>query len=191
MSRAERWRLFVGLPVPDHVRLLVQAAAAPARDAAPELTWTRPEGWHLTLAFLGDVPVDRVPDVEDRVAGAVTRSGAGPIACRVGEAGRFDGRVLWLGVSDDPAGALASLGEAIQDALVEGHLPVQRQPVRPHLTLARATRRGARVTTATTAAVAPVTASWEADEAVLFRAHLGGGPARYVRTTSWPLGPTG
>ena len=188
MSEGEHRRLFVALLVPEHVRVLGQAAAAPAREVAPELTWTRPEGWHLTLAFLGPVAVDRVPAVEETVGGAVAAAGVGPIGCRLGVPGRFGGRALWLGVEDDPAGAIAALGEAVQAALEAAPgLPVQRQPVRPHLTLARASRRGARITEAVTAAVAPVTASWEADEVALVRSHLGGGPARYAEVASWPL----
>jgi RNA 2',3'-cyclic 3'-phosphodiesterase len=183
------WRLFVALPVPSHVRLLVVAAAAPAREAAPELTWTRPEGWHLTLAFLGDVEVPRVAEVEPVVA--ASRADAGPIGCRLAGADRFGRRALWLGVDDDPAGAIAALGDRIQVALAAARLPVQRQLVRPHLTIARGTKRGAAVTEEAVDAVAPVTAGWEADEVALVRSHLGGGPARYEAIATWPLlGPT-
>jgi 2'-5' RNA ligase len=185
------WRLFVALPVPDHIRVLVEAATAPARDSAPELTWTRPGGWHVTLAFLGDVASDQVPDVEGTVGQAVAASDVGPLRCQLGEPDRFDTRVLFLTVEDDPAGGIADLGGSIQAAIEAAGLPVTRKPVHPHLTLARASRRGATVTDAVTAAVAPVTGEWEADEVVLVRSHLGGGPARYETVSAWtPSGPS-
>jgi RNA 2',3'-cyclic 3'-phosphodiesterase len=184
-AAGDTWRLFVALPVPDHVRVLAQAAAAPARDAHPELTWTRPEGWHVTLAFLGDVLLDRVPDVS-RVVAPVTANAEGPIACHLGPAGSFGRRALWLEVLDDPRGAVASLGAAVQDALAGASLPVQRQEVRPHLTLARASKRGADVRDAV-AEVASVTAAWEADGVALVRSHVGGGPARYETVATFPL----
>jgi RNA 2',3'-cyclic 3'-phosphodiesterase len=181
----DTWRLFVALPVPDHVRVLAQAAAAPARDAHPELTWTRPEGWHVTLAFLGDVAVERVPELSS-VVGPVAATAGGPIACHLGPAGSFGRRALWLEVLDDPRGAVAWLGAAVQDALAGASLPVQRQEVRPHLTLARASKRGADARDAV-AEVASVTAAWEADEVALVRSHVGGGPARYETVATFPF----
>jgi RNA 2',3'-cyclic 3'-phosphodiesterase len=184
-------RLFVALPVPDHVRALAHAAAAPARDDHPELTWTRPEGWHLTVAFLGDVEVARVDEVEQVVGAAITGAGLAPPSCRLAGADRFDSRALYLAVEDAPAGAIASLGEVVQTALATASLPVRRRPVRPHLTLARASRRGAAVTDEVVAAVAGVDARWEASSVELVRSELGDGPARYVTVTSWPLGGVG
>ncbi len=178
-------RLFVALPIPAHVRALVAAAAAPARDAAPELTWTRPEGWHVTLAFLGEVAGGAVAAVEDRLAAAV--AGSAPIVCHLGDPGRFDRRALWLAVEDRPAGAIAELGAQVQRALGDAELPVAPRPVRAHLTLARAPRAGANVDDEVVAAVAPVSVEWEAAEVELVRSHLGDGPARYEAVARWPL----
>jgi 2'-5' RNA ligase len=177
-------RLFVALLVPGHVRTLTLAAAAPARDATPGLAWTRPEGWHVTLAFLGDVSVADVADVERSVSAAV---GGGPIGLRLGGAGRFGRHALWLAVDDDPAGAVASLGERIQAALTAADLPVAPRRVEPHLTLARASRRGGRIDATVVAAVAPVDARWEADDVALVRSARGAGTARYETVRSWPL----
>ncbi len=187
MSVQRPWRLFVALPVPAHVRVLAGAAAAPVRDEHPELTWTRPEGWHVTLAFLGDVGTDRVDEVEAVVGRAVAQAGVGPIGCALGEPGRFRGTAMWLEVLDDPVGAIGDLGGAIQTALADTHLPVHRQEVRPHLTLARASRRGAAIDDEVVAQVAGVDARWEAAEVELVRSHVGGGPARYEPIATWPL----
>jgi RNA 2',3'-cyclic 3'-phosphodiesterase len=186
-AAGDTWRLFVALPVPDHVRVLAQAAAAPAKDAHPELSWTRPAGWHVTLAYLGDVAVDRVPAIE-RSVGEVVGGAGGPIACHLGAAGSCGRRALWLEVVDDPRGAVASLGAAVQSTLVAASLPVQPQEVRPHLTLARASKRGADARDAV-GEVASVTAAWEADEVALVRSHLGDGPARYEAIATFPFGP--
>jgi RNA 2',3'-cyclic 3'-phosphodiesterase len=179
-------RCFVALPVPTHVRALVTAATAPARAAGDGLTWTRPEGWHVTLAFLGAVPVTDLEEVERVVAGVA--AAAVPIACELGEVGRFGRRALWLAVDDDPAGAIARLGAGLQTALVaSGYLDEERS-VRPHLTVARPSRRGGDLEAAASA-VAPVRAGWEADTIELVRSRLGDGPARYTVIGSWHLGP--
>jgi RNA 2',3'-cyclic 3'-phosphodiesterase len=180
-------RLFVALPLPDHVRVLVTAAVAPLRQVAPELTLTRPEGWHVTLAFLGEVADDEVEGVAATVGGAVADAGTGPSTCHLAGARAFGRGALAVEVEDDPAGAVASLGSEVQRALAGAGLPVQERPVRPHLTVARASRRGARVGDGEVAAVAPVRASWEADHVELVRSHLGRGPARYEAIGAWSL----
>jgi RNA 2',3'-cyclic 3'-phosphodiesterase len=136
-------RLFVAVPVPEEVRRAVARSVDGWRarsDGAARWRWTRPEGWHVTVAFLGEVDdadVDRVPPaVRAGVAAAA------PLVLRLGEVGRFGSRVLHVAVDDDPPGALAALGRDVQAALSGSGLPVQEREVRGHLTLARATRHG-------------------------------------------------
>jgi 2'-5' RNA ligase len=94
--------------------------------------------WHVTLAFLGEVPDERLPRVVAAVSlAAGTRPG--PMRLRVGGGGTFGrGRstVLWVGVG--PAvPELAELAGAVRRALGRARLPYDRKPLRPHLTLAR------------------------------------------------------
>lgn len=97
---------------------------------------------HLTLHFLGDVPVQ---DVEDgagtalHVALSCVRHG--PFAIAIRGTGVFPPRgrpsVLWAGVAE--SAALVSLHAAIGAALQACCLPVERRPYVPHVTLARLT----------------------------------------------------
>lgn len=179
-------RLFVALPVPDHVRVLATAAVAPARDLAPDLTWTRPDGWHVTLAYVGDVPAAAEPAIARAVADAAAATA--PIDLRLGAAGRFGRHALWLAVRDDPAGAVAALGVAVQAALLADGLPVDERPVRPHLTLARGARgRGAAVDDRVVDAFESVEVGWSADAVDLVASVRGDGPARYPTRSTWPL----
>lgn len=177
-------RLFLALAVPEAVRAALDRAVAPLRGRHPELGWTRPEGWHLTVAFLGEVtePPGEVAEVVRPVVAAHP-----PVDLRLGAAGRFGDRVLWVAVIDQPSGAVAALGAALQRALADAGLPVDPKPVRPHLTLARRRRRP--VTAAVVAEVPEVAAGWRAEEVVLTRSLLGGGrPATYVPLVRLPLG---
>jgi 2'-5' RNA ligase len=100
--------------------------------------WVRPEGIHLTLKFLGDVPEQRLPELYDAVACACRA--AAPFSLSVAGLGYFGSasrpRVIWAGV-DEPTGALAALQRAIEEELA--HMGFQREAraFRPHLTLAR------------------------------------------------------
>jgi RNA 2',3'-cyclic 3'-phosphodiesterase len=183
-------RLFVAVPVPTEVRDgLARAVAAwrarasgPDAEAADGWRWTRPEGWHVTVAFLGEVDDADVPQVESTlVAGA--RIGS-PLTLRLGEVGRFGARVLYVEVLDDPPGALARLGEGVQAALADAGLPVQRREVRGHLTLARSTRRR-RIDHLPR--IAFPARAWTATQAVLEASRPQPGGARYTTLATVPL----
>jgi RNA 2',3'-cyclic 3'-phosphodiesterase len=177
-------RLFVALPVPDEVRGAVATAVDPARREGRGLRWTRPEGWHLTVAFLGEVGDDRVGAVSGVVAAVAARHP--PLELSLGAAGRFGRRVLWVGVDDEPEGGVEALGTDLQDSLADAGLPVQQRRVHAHLTLARSGRSP--VDDRAVAAVEVPAARWRVSELGLWRSHLGGGPARYEEVASAPLG---
>lgn len=186
-------RRFVAVPVPDAARVLLEAARAPALAAHPELTWTRPEGWHLTVAFCGEVPGDTLPAVA-RAVGEVAAE-HDPLDVRTAGARRLDDAALVVAFDDVPRGALARFGDALQARLAADGLPVHRRAVAPHVTLARAGRRvvgrpgaGRRELDAAAAAVAPVSARFPVETVAVLRSELGDGPARYVAELEVPLG---
>lgn len=185
-------RLFVALPVAPEVRVAVEEAVAPVRAVDDRVAWTRPDGWHVTLAFLGTVPAADVDEVVHVCAAAVTAVVAGgalgdlaTVRLRVGGPGTFGDRVAWLRVDDEPVGAVAALGSAVQEALAAADLPVDRKPVRPHLTLARGRRH---LPAGFVDRLPTVDAAWSADRAVVVESILGRGPARYEDVASLPFG---
>jgi 2'-5' RNA ligase len=147
---------------------------------------TRAETLHVTVAFLGDVPEERQPDVEAAMAHAVGAvEPPGPV--RLAGGGRF-GRgkftVLWVGVHGD----LRPLARAVRRDLKRARLPYDDRPWKPHLTLARpGDRLGPDDLAADRAALAGYEGpSWPATEVVLVRSHLGPKPT-YDRLAAWPL----
>lgn len=183
-------RLFVALDVPDRVRDAVDTAVAPHRDD-DRVTWTRPDGWHVTLAFVGEVGQDRVDDPvaavrAAAVAGCRTAGLGGPVDLRTGGLVRLGRGALAVELSDDPAGAVEALGGAIQSALGDAGLPVTPREVRPHLTLARARRRRS-VPPALVAAIEVPVVTWSVDTVHVVQSHLGKGPATYEQRASVPL----
>lgn len=170
-------RLFVALPVAEDARTRVGDAVAPWRDD-DRVAWTRPEGWHVTVAFLGDVADDRLADVVAAVEAGAASAGTGPVALVTGRVVRLGRAALGLEVVDDPAGAAAGLGEAVQQQLADAELPVQHRAVRPHLTLGRARRRRPVPGDLANAIEVPATA-WTADRVEVVESVLGRGPAVY------------
>src|SRR3954470_15938979 len=179
-------RLFVAVPLsPEAV-----AACASLIDAVRHGPLGRVPRWvqvgtlHLTVRFLGATAAERVAEVGEAVVAAA--DGVAPFEVELAGAGAFPDekrpRTLWLGIERGAAelGALAMRLNALLTPL--GFAPDDR-PYRPHLIVARldaAPRAdGGAVAQALEAAAAGWRTAFSADELVLFRSHLGGGPPRH------------
>jgi 2'-5' RNA ligase len=108
------------------------------RASLPRASWTRPESWHLTLRFLGeisDADASAFADALDqRRVGAVSAAelhSAGPVAFP----SRGRPRVLGVGLAQ-PA-SLEALWRAGAEAARRIGLPPEHRSFHPHLTLAR------------------------------------------------------
>lgn len=87
-------RLFAAvLPSAGAARELRDALAAVPRGEG--LRWTAEEGWHFTLAFMGEVPDRLLPDLHARLARAASRTA--PFALRLHGVGHFGDHALWTG----------------------------------------------------------------------------------------------
>ena len=185
-------RCFVAVPIGDQLRADLAAAVDAWRleRDAPNLRWTDPDGWHVTLAFLGQVPPSLVAPIEDALSSVSRRSMAFRLAS--GRLGAFPSpnraRVIWYRIENDGA-RLALLAHEVQSALAPLVPRLADAPsFRPHLTLARARdERGLRLADWLARREAPV-GSIEVDRVVLYRSHLGRGPAQYEPLVSLPFG---
>lgn len=187
----ERLRLFLALDLPEVHRQEVAERAGRLRSRLPAARWVRPEGLHLTLAFLGAVDADRVPELTAAVAPVF--AAAAPFAVTVGGGGTFPparpARVAWVGLHAGPeltalqrnvaAAALGTLGREPEARPFHAHVTVAR-PRRPWNR--RASEDFARAFEGT------LGEPFEATEGVLYRSELGPGGSRYTALERYPLG---
>ncbi|MBV2152467.1 RNA 2',3'-cyclic phosphodiesterase [Kitasatospora sp. SUK 42] len=190
-------RLFVAVLPPVVALQGLFDAVAPVRGlpGADRLRWTTVEGWHLTLAFLGQVQAERLPELETGLAAVAE---AHPVhRLRIAGSGRFGDRVLWAGI-EGQTWALRRLAEAVAEATADVTGETDAFAFHPHLTLARAgSSRGhrravQRVAAAELDALAAALADyrgpeWEAAELHLMKSDLDGGFAHYESLRSWAL----
>lgn len=188
-------RLFFALPVPEEARLRIAEIADRVQqdvaDGTARIRWVNIAALHLTLRFLGPTPAEKVQPLSesaDRIARSTPRfdvtlhgGGAFPNADRP--------RSLWLGVTDG-ASDLARLADELTAAAVECGLVVETRPFAAHLTVARTDglRLGAEVARMLRGVADGLSIPFTADRIVLFRSHLGGGPARYEALHESSLG---
>ncbi|MGH8794674.1 MAG: RNA 2',3'-cyclic phosphodiesterase [Stackebrandtia sp.] len=153
-----------------------EAAADDLREAVGDLRLAHGRaadsaGWHVTLAFLGEVDVAEGPRVREALEAAAKR--ARRLRLRLAGAGRFGARggsVLYIGLGGD-VDALAGLAAGVRDELRDRKLPFDEKRFRPHLTLARS---GGRMSDAEAAADLHslrhyTSPEWTVDEIVLYR----------------------
>jgi RNA 2',3'-cyclic 3'-phosphodiesterase len=134
-------RVFLAVP-PDPAWVeSARAIVERARRDAPPASWTRPESWHLTLKFLGEVSEETAeafgraiePALAAAAPGSLVHGGALLLP------GRGRPRVLGAGFAEG-SGALASLADVAAAAEAAsrslGGEPETRA-FRPHVTFAR------------------------------------------------------
>ncbi len=137
-------RAFIAVPLPPAVQAEL---AEPVRKwrvgceaAGLSARWSDPDGWHLTLKFLGPVAADQIAPMMEKLAGVAGRHR--PFTIQLDGFGVFPSprrpRVLWIGVAEDQGrAALVALAGQIEAAVAPlGYQPGER-PFHPHLTLAR------------------------------------------------------
>lgn len=137
---SNKWRVFIAIELPAPVRRKLIDHIDRLRSTGPEVraSWNREENLHLTLKFLGDIPVTSV----EKLAGAakIAASRVAPFEIIIGGCGVFpprgQPRVLWVGI-EDASGRLALLNTALEDECAKAGFTREQRAFRPHLTIAR------------------------------------------------------
>lgn len=129
-------RLFVAWPLSESIRRDLARITEPLHAKLPAATWQRPDSTHLTFAFLGDTPPERV----DAISAALDACGnANAVDVRAGDVGVFPDerrpRVAWIGV--EPRASVTALADLVRASLKGAGARFDPKPFRPHLTIAR------------------------------------------------------
>ncbi len=176
VRKRRRARLFFALWPEPHIRSqLAQAAALIPPGDAPNAWRVKPERYHLTLEFLGELDALRI-EAALRAGDAVQASG---FTLRLDTVGHFSGaNVAWIGPAQCPA-PLAALKAALDRELLHHALPVATVAYVPHVTSLRGVREAPD-------APAPEI-HWAIREFVLIRNSSASGRSRYTVLRRWAL----
>ncbi|MBA2598805.1 MAG: RNA 2',3'-cyclic phosphodiesterase [Chloroflexota bacterium] len=197
------WRLFLAVPLPEEVRLLIGHEISSLRQEGWPVRWVQPETAHLTLQFLGEAARERAELL--RLALPEIVAAHKRFELRTAALGVFPHfrrpRVLWLGLHG-PIHRLAALQADIGRASLALGFAAGDASYHPHLTLGRVRNddgegvrlrdlpgaiKGRFVDRGSGAAIAPPATPVPVREVVLFRSHLGKDGARHEPIASFPL----
>lgn len=133
----ETVRAFIAIDIGDDIRGKMDELQRRLKKVHANVRWVNPRAMHLTLAFLGDVPVEQV----DTVKAALDQACAVQDSFELKAAGTgFFGkpkypRVIWAGILDCPT--LVALQARIAEQLHGADIAFDNKPFSPHLTLGR------------------------------------------------------
>ena len=207
-------RLFVALDIPEAIRDAIASYVDDLRRAAPDAKWVRPEGYHITLKFIGEWRRDVREVIE-----ALQKIEAPSLTVAIRGNGFFptarSPRVFWVGIeaenvgqaflpvgrSEAPQTALSLLASKVDEATSTLGIEKESRPFSPHLTLARSGSGSPRprkdekavpsmkhLAERIAGLPAPEFGTIHATEFFLYESKLSPSGAKYTKLKSFPLG---
>lgn len=197
MADGRRVRAFVAIELDGEIQAALGGLQRRLKKAplARLGRWVAPESIHLTLKFLGDVPVDRLAELEAALQRAC--EGVAPFDIALFGLGCFPNlrrpRVVWVSV-EERSGVLKRLQSAVERELARAGFRPEGGDFTPHLTLARIRDRARSRERAELGAwigqqCVPEGARMRVSRVSLMRSVLGPGGAVYSRLCEAPLRP--
>jgi 2'-5' RNA ligase len=132
-------RSFIAIELPEEARKgLARLRRELERDEHRFVKWVDPQGIHLTLKFLGNIPAKRVTEITEAIKKASQE--ISPFHLEISGLGTFpslkQARVFWVGIGGE-LDKLSRLQQNIDSALAALGFAREERPFVPHLTLAR------------------------------------------------------
>ena len=137
-------RTFIAIELDETINAALADLQGQLKAKVPpgSVRWVKPGGIHLTLKFLGDVPANRIEEIERALVQAC--AGFPAFSFSVEGLGCFPNprrpRVVWVGVQEE-SGTFAGLQEAIEDGMEKLGFAPEGRRFHAHLTLGRTQRR--------------------------------------------------
>ena len=181
-------RAFLAFEIPSSIRSRLADIQQGWRRELPRARWTRPQGWHLTLKFLGGVEPPVLEALTAELAPAL--AGLPTVSVRLSGTGFFPNpsrpRVAWVGGSAPGAGVVVEAVEAVAEAI---GLEPEKRPWTIHLTQARLKERWPKpaVESYLERGRELVFEPFDCREVVLFKSDLQPGGAVYTALERMPL----
>jgi RNA 2',3'-cyclic 3'-phosphodiesterase len=183
-------RLFFAITLPGEVQWALSELRP--RDESRDYRWVHPSLMHLTLAFLGEQPEERL-ELLQRVGSEAAQASA-PGTLRLANAGSFGSRsaprVLWVDLVGDVA-ALNTLQRNLDSSLRAAGFTLEDRPFRAHITLAR--RRESAQGGPPAGWPPPINAppAFRLEKLTLMQSRLSPRGATYTHVFQFPIGSAG
>ncbi|PEQ95684.1 RNA 2',3'-cyclic phosphodiesterase [Bacillus sp. AFS006103] len=180
---------FFAVRIPEQTKLRMQEHIEKIKERIPFSRWVHYQDLHITLAFLGSAPPDKLKQAENQVQEALKDVQTFTLKInKLGFFGNVDSpRVFWADTEESKN--LQSIRNKVFSACEEAGFQLETRPFRPHITLARKWK-GEQPFQPELLGLweefQPVPLSFEAGEVVIYQTHLDKTP-KYEAIKIYPL----
>ncbi len=135
-------RCFLAIDLPEEIKEVLEGLQKELKRLNEDIRWVRPEGFHLTLKFFGNVEEDRLGRLYEVAEGPVKKTS--PFNLTLKEIGFFPERkaprVIWVGIGGEDLSTLLEFQLNLERAFEKLKIPREKRKFHPHLTLGRVKR---------------------------------------------------
>ncbi len=130
-------RAFIALETPEAIKQFASNVQGELKQRYNcRIAWTKAQGIHLTLKFLGNIPEDLVDDIGYALEQELSTMKSFELALdRPGVFGGRNPRVLWIGFK--PSMELDILNKLVEASVSKFGFAPEKRKFHPHLTLGR------------------------------------------------------
>lgn len=188
--QTHKFRTFIAIEIPADICLQIKKLQLDLKAENINLRWVKTENLHLTLKFLGDVAVEQVRMIEDRLLVELSQFGCFDLSLK--GMGVFPSvtrpRILWCGIAGQ-IDALKGLHRCVETATNLLGISAEKRPFKGHLTVGRIKKR---IPSRQLADVLQkrqdfISELFKVNEIILFKSDLKPGGPTYTKLIEIPL----
>jgi RNA 2',3'-cyclic 3'-phosphodiesterase len=132
-----RSHFFFAVRIPEQTKLLMQEHIQKIKEKIPFSRWVHYQDMHITLAFLGSAPSDKLAQADNNVKDAL--KGEQAFTLKINKLGFFGSvgspRVFWADTEESKY--LQTVRKKVFSACEKAGFQLETRPFRSHITLAR------------------------------------------------------
>ncbi len=131
-------RTFIAIELTDEIKKQLIHAQEWLKGVG-DIKWVKSEGLHLTLKFLGNIPISKIPHITMSMAEGIKRYS--PFEISLISLGVFPHihrtpRIIWAGIKEGEQ-TLRNLAEDIEISMISLGFPEEKRTFSPHITMGR------------------------------------------------------
>jgi len=131
-------RTFLAVPIPEKVKKTITCFQDELRNYSENIRWVRADNMHLTLKFLGEIPVDQATLIPAFLEPLIEKIAEFKVS--ICSTGAFPNRkrptILWVGVKEGYT-EISDLALQIETIFTEQGYKRENRRYTPHLTIGR------------------------------------------------------
>jgi 2'-5' RNA ligase len=132
-----RSHFFFAVRIPEQTKLVMKEHMEKIKEKTPFSRWVHHQDLHITLAFLGSAPADKLTEADKNVRTVLIDEAA--LTLNINKLGFFgtvkSPRVFWADTEESKH--LQSIRKKVFSACENAGFQLETRPFRPHITLAR------------------------------------------------------